>query len=97
VPRPSILSHTFTQTRGSCLVLWLAVLDDSANALFMTEIVRGMAYTIKAFFEPKVTVSSEETAAVLLSEHGHSLLMDHTSALPSVLHLSPSWQMKLLL
>lgn len=35
-----------------------AVLDDSANALFMTEIVRGMAYTIKAFFDPKVTVSS---------------------------------------
>jgi hypothetical protein len=34
-----------------------AVLDDSANALFMTEIFRGMAYTIKAYFEPKVTVS----------------------------------------
>jgi hypothetical protein len=30
------------------------VLDDSANALFMTEIVRGMAYTIKAYFDPKV-------------------------------------------
>jgi hypothetical protein len=33
------------------------VLDDSANALFVTEIVRGMAYTLKAYFDPKVTVS----------------------------------------
>jgi hypothetical protein len=36
-----------------------AVLDDSANALFVTEIVRGMAYTLKAYFEPKVTVSAK--------------------------------------
>ncbi len=35
-----------------------AVLDDSANALFVTEIFRGMAYTLKAFFDPKVTVSA---------------------------------------
>ncbi|KAF8073190.1 NADH dehydrogenase [ubiquinone] iron-sulfur protein 8-B [Scenedesmus sp. PABB004] len=34
-----------------------AILDDSANALFVTEIVRGMAYTIKAYFEPKVTLN----------------------------------------
>eukprot|EP00775_Hariotina_reticulata_P011079 gene11079-11235_t len=34
-----------------------AILDDSANALFMTEIFRGMAYTIKAYFEPKVTLN----------------------------------------
>lgn len=33
-----------------------AVLDDSANALFVTEIFRGMALTLKAFFDPKVTV-----------------------------------------
>lgn len=32
------------------------VLDDSANALFVTEIFRGMALTLKAFFDPKVTV-----------------------------------------
>ena len=42
------------------------VLDDSANALFMTEIVRGMAYTIKAFFEPKVTVRSENKLQAVL-------------------------------
>lgn len=51
-------------------MLWPAVLDDSANALFMTEIVRGMAYTIKAFFEPKVTVSREQIVAVFLSTLG---------------------------
>lgn len=34
-----------------------AILDDSANALFMTEIVRGMMYTIKAYFDPKVTIN----------------------------------------
>lgn len=34
-----------------------SILDDSASALFTTEIFRGMAYTIKAFFDPKVTVS----------------------------------------
>jgi hypothetical protein len=37
-----------------------AVLDYSSNALFLGEIFRGMAYTLKAFFEPKVTVSSSE-------------------------------------
>ena len=36
-----------------------AVLDDSANALFVTEIFRGMALTLKAFFDPKVTVSGD--------------------------------------
>jgi NADH dehydrogenase (ubiquinone) Fe-S protein 8 len=34
------------------------VLDDSANSLFVTEIFRGMALTLKAFFDPKVTVRS---------------------------------------
>jgi hypothetical protein len=34
-----------------------AVLDDSASSLFVTEVFRGMAYTLKAFFDPKVTVS----------------------------------------
>jgi hypothetical protein len=43
------------------------VLDDSANALFMTEIVRGMAYTIKAYFDPKVTVSSSHLTSSTLS------------------------------
>lgn len=33
-----------------------SILDDSASGLFVTEVFRGMAYTIKAFFDPKVTV-----------------------------------------
>jgi hypothetical protein len=45
-----------------------AVLDDSANALFMTEIVRGMAYTIKAYFDPKVTVSSRLGSSTLSAQ-----------------------------
>lgn len=34
-----------------------AVLDDSAHVLFVTEIYRGMMYTLGAFFDNKVTVS----------------------------------------
>lgn len=33
-----------------------AVLDDSAHMLLLTEIWRGMAYTLGAFFDKKVTV-----------------------------------------
>jgi len=32
------------------------VLDESANTLFMTELVRGMMLTLKAFFDKKYTV-----------------------------------------
>lgn len=32
------------------------VLDESANTLFLTELWRGLALTLKVFFEPKVTV-----------------------------------------
>ena len=32
------------------------MLDESANTLFMTEIFRGLSITLKAFFDPKVTV-----------------------------------------
>jgi formate hydrogenlyase subunit 6/NADH:ubiquinone oxidoreductase subunit I len=34
-----------------------AVLDSSAQILFLTEMFRGMSLTLKYFFEPKVTVS----------------------------------------
>jgi len=34
-----------------------AVLDDSASTLFVTEVFRGMAYTLKAFFDPKLTIN----------------------------------------
>jgi hypothetical protein len=51
---PSALCR-FSNLAAACGVC--AVLDDSANALFVTEIVRGMAYTLKAYFDPKVTVS----------------------------------------
>ncbi len=43
-------------TRTSCCDVVPAVLDDSASVLFMTEIMRGMAYTLGAFFDKKVTV-----------------------------------------
>ena len=32
------------------------VLDESAQTLFMTELVRGLMLTLKAFFDKKVTV-----------------------------------------
>ena len=32
------------------------VLDESANTLFLTELWRGLALTLKVFFEPPVTV-----------------------------------------
>jgi len=34
------------------------VLDESANILFLTELWRGLAMTLKVFFEPPVTVSN---------------------------------------
>jgi NADH dehydrogenase (ubiquinone) Fe-S protein 8 len=33
-----------------------AVLDESANTLFLTEMFRGLSLTLKAFFDKKVTV-----------------------------------------
>ncbi len=35
------------------------VLDDSAHMLFLTEVARGMWYTLGAFFDKKVTVSGQ--------------------------------------
>jgi hypothetical protein len=58
---PLYTACLLTRVLRLCCAPRTAVLDDSANALFMTEIVRGMAYTIKAFFEPKVTVSGSST------------------------------------
>lgn len=49
--------HLTMQSPCGCHTLTTpSVLDYSANALFITEIFRGMAYTLKAFFDPKVTV-----------------------------------------
>ena len=42
-----------------------AVLDESAQTLFLTEMARGMLLTLKTFFEPKVTVSSTAASAIL--------------------------------
>ena len=33
------------------------VLDESAQTLFLTELFRGLALTLKVFFEPKVTIN----------------------------------------
>ena len=42
-----------------------AVLDESAQTLFLTEMARGLLLTLKTFFEPKVTVSSAAGYAIL--------------------------------
>lgn len=34
-----------------------SVLDESAQTLFLTDLVRGLALTLKVFFEPKVTLN----------------------------------------
>ena len=39
------------------------VLDESAQTLFMTELVRGLMLTLKAFFDKKVTVRAFYRAA----------------------------------
>ena len=41
------------------------MLDESAQTLFLTEMMRGLNLTLKAFFDQKVTVSI--TGACLLS------------------------------
>ena len=35
------------------------VLDESAQTLFLTELWRGLALTMKVFWEPKVTINCE--------------------------------------
>ncbi|MDE0275116.1 MAG: NADH-quinone oxidoreductase subunit I, partial [Defluviicoccus sp.] len=35
----------------------MALLDRSARALFLTELLSGMALTLRYFFKPKVTVN----------------------------------------
>ena len=40
------------------------VLDESANTLFLTELWRGLAMTLKCFFEPPVTVSGQQSRRV---------------------------------
>lgn len=36
---------------------WAGVLDESAQTLFLTEMWRGLGYTLKSFFDPKVTIN----------------------------------------
>ena len=43
--------HSMTST------LVYAVLDESAQTLFLTEMFRGLSLTLRAFFDRKVTVS----------------------------------------
>lgn len=35
---------------------WFAVLDQTAQTLFLTEMMRGLSLTLRAFFDKKVTV-----------------------------------------
>lgn len=53
------------------------MLDESANTLFMTEIVRGLSITLKAFFDHKVTVRN------LTPQHSRVLHLAATSLTPS--------------
>eukprot|EP00884_Botryococcus_braunii_P004836 jgi/Botrbrau1/14353/Bobra.0014s0009.2 len=36
---------------------WATVLDESAQTLFLTEMMRGLGLTLKAFFDKKVTIN----------------------------------------
>mmetsp|Transcript_19045 Transcript_19045/g.57531 ORF Transcript_19045/g.57531 Transcript_19045/m.57531 type:complete len:222 (-) Transcript_19045:306-971(-) len=36
---------------------WAGVLDENAQTLFLTEMWRGLGYTLKSFFDPKVTIN----------------------------------------
>lgn len=46
------------------------VLDESAQTLFMTELVRGLMLTLKAFFDKKVTVRAlQRLRALCLCGH----------------------------
>lgn len=48
----------------SCdVVLLPSVLDDSAHMMLLTEVWRGFAYTLGAFFDKKVTVSEAQHAS----------------------------------
>lgn len=55
----------------------LSVLDKSMNALFLTEMFRGMSMTLKYFFDRKVTVSftsgGDLNASILIMEFELSL------------------------
>lgn len=48
-----------------------AVLDESAQTLFLTEMFRGLGYTLKSFFDPKVTVSSLLPLSACTMSVGH--------------------------
>ena len=50
------------------------VLDESANTLFMTELVRGMMLTLKAFFDKKYTV--RRPACALPGVHASSCIAE---------------------
>lgn len=48
-----------------------AVLDESAQTLFLTEMFRGLSLTLRAFFDRKVTVSPKHSCriATQLADH----------------------------
>ena len=45
------------------------MLDESAQTLFLTEMMRGLNLTLKAFFDQKVTVSVSVAFLHLLFRH----------------------------
>lgn len=51
VPDPSLLTQRAPPKD------WAGVLDESAQTLFLTEMWRGLGYTLKSFFDPKVTIN----------------------------------------
>ena len=57
---PSLIDVLHTESLASS-----AVLDESAQTLFLTEMARGLLLTLKTFFEPKVTVSSAAASAIM--------------------------------
>ena len=48
--------HASVNARSLTVVLTAAVIDESSQTLFLTEMFRGLNLTLKAFFDRKVTV-----------------------------------------
>lgn len=58
--RPDVLSRSRSVVRVHICQPprdFASVLDESAQTLFLSDLVRGLALTLKVFFEPKVTIN----------------------------------------
>lgn len=54
---PAMTQREFQTSQRAPPKDFASVLDESAQTLFLTDLVRGLALTLKVFFEPKVTLN----------------------------------------